>query len=114
VNNKILTTTLAVLTLAALTPSARADAEPDSPDQWNVEAYEPTPIKPDATPTTREHVDEILDAPSLKEALRAWADWMDEATEAAEALDKKLEAEEIEAEKAVKAADEAADATEED
>jgi hypothetical protein len=37
--------------------------------------------KTDAAPTIREHVDEILDAPDPKTAVRAYADWLDELNE---------------------------------
>jgi hypothetical protein len=71
-------------------------AEPGSATQWNEEDTKPAkPRKkhgkttrrakaepePDATPTIREHVDEILDAPSPKAAVRAYADWLDELNE---------------------------------
>jgi hypothetical protein len=83
-------------------------AEPGSATQWNEEDLKPSkPSKkhgkttrkakaepePDATPTIREHVDEILDAPSPKAAVRAYADWMDELNEQMEAEEEEAEAE---------------------
>jgi hypothetical protein len=68
-------------------------AEPGSATEWNEEDTKPskkhgkttrrakTEAEPDATPTIREHVDEILDAPDPKAAVRAYADWMDELNE---------------------------------
>lgn len=61
----------------APTATPMLEVEPGSSEQWNDDDIADA-SKPESTPTIREHMDEILDAPSPKAALRAWADWMDE------------------------------------
>jgi hypothetical protein len=73
--------------------NADSHVEPGSASEWNEEDTKPSKkrgkstrrakaeAEPDATPTIREHVDEILDAPDPKAAVRAYADWLDELNE---------------------------------